>query len=57
MIERQALYCYLFIYLFTYLLIFLFHLGFFFFSVLGLEHRAFTLSHSTNPIFAKSFSR
>jgi hypothetical protein len=29
----------------------------FFFSVLGLELRAFTLSHSTSPIFVKGFSR
>jgi hypothetical protein len=34
------------------------HLGdFFFFSVLGLQLRAFTLSHSTSPIFVKGFSR
>jgi hypothetical protein len=30
---------------------------FFFFVVLGLELRAFTLSHSTSPIFVKGFSR
>jgi hypothetical protein len=30
---------------------------FFFFAVLGLELRAFTLSHSTSPIFVKGFSR
>jgi hypothetical protein len=36
----------------------LFHLQlFFFFAVLGLELRAFTLSHSTSPIFVKGFSR
>jgi hypothetical protein len=35
----------LFIYLFIYLV------------VLGLELRAFTLSHSTSPIFVKGFSR
>jgi hypothetical protein len=29
----------------------------FFFSVLGLELMAFTLSHSTSPIFVKGFSR
>jgi hypothetical protein len=29
----------------------------FFFLGLGLELRAFTLSHSTNPIFVKGFSR
>jgi hypothetical protein len=29
---------------------------FFFSSVLGLELRAFTLSHSTSPIFVKGFS-
>jgi hypothetical protein len=29
----------------------------FFFLVLGLELRAFTLSHSTNPIFVKGFLR
>jgi hypothetical protein len=29
----------------------------FFFAVLGLELRAFTLSHSTSPIFVKDFSR
>jgi hypothetical protein len=29
----------------------------FFFAVLGLELRAFTLSHSTSPIFVKRFSR
>jgi hypothetical protein len=28
-----------------------------FFTVLGLELRAFTLSHSTSPIFAKGFLR
>jgi hypothetical protein len=28
---------------------------FFFFALLGLELRAFTLSHSTNPIFVKGF--
>jgi hypothetical protein len=32
-------------------------LSFFFFPVLGLELRAFTLCHSTNPIFVKGFSR
>jgi hypothetical protein len=32
----------------------LFH---FVFSVLGLKLRAFTLSHSTSPIFVKDFSR
>jgi hypothetical protein len=30
---------------------------FFFFVVLGLELRAFTLSHSTSPIFMKGFLR
>jgi hypothetical protein len=30
---------------------------FFFFFVLGLELRAFTLSHSTSPIFVKGFLR
>jgi hypothetical protein len=30
---------------------------FFFFSVLGLELKAFTLSHSTSPIFMKGFLR
>jgi hypothetical protein len=30
---------------------------FFFSSVLGLELRVFTLSHSTSPIFVKGFSR
>jgi hypothetical protein len=30
---------------------------FFFFSVLKLQLRAFTLSHSTSPIFVKGFSR
>jgi hypothetical protein len=30
---------------------------FFFFAVLGLELRAFTLSLSTSPIFVKGFSR
>jgi hypothetical protein len=29
----------------------------FFLVVLGLELRAFTLSHSTSPIFVKGFSR
>jgi hypothetical protein len=29
----------------------------FIFSVLGLELRAFTLSHSTSPIFVNGFSR
>jgi hypothetical protein len=29
----------------------------FFFLILGLELRAFTLSHSTHPIFVKGFSR
>jgi hypothetical protein len=29
----------------------------FFFVVLGLELRAYTLSHSTSPIFVKGFSR
>jgi hypothetical protein len=29
----------------------------FFFSVLGLELRGFTLSHSTSPIFVKGFLR
>jgi hypothetical protein len=28
-----------------------------FFAVLGLELRAYTLSHSTSPIFVKGFSR
>jgi hypothetical protein len=28
-----------------------FFLSFFFFEVLGFEHRAYTLSHSTSPIF------
>jgi hypothetical protein len=28
-----------------------------FFAVLGLELRAFTLSHSTSPIFVKGFLR
>jgi hypothetical protein len=28
-----------------------------FFAVLGLELRAFTLTHSTSPIFVKGFSR
>jgi hypothetical protein len=32
-------------------------LFFFFLAVLGLELRAFTLSHSTSPIFVKGFSR
>jgi hypothetical protein len=35
----------------------LFHTYFFFFVVLRLELRAFTLSHSTSPIFVKGFSR
>jgi hypothetical protein len=30
---------------------------FFFLAVLGLELRAFTLSHSTSPFFVKGFSR
>jgi hypothetical protein len=30
---------------------------FFFFSVQGLELRAFTLSHHTSPIFVKGFLR
>jgi hypothetical protein len=34
-----------------------FALIFFFFSVLGLELMAFTLSHSTSPIFVKGFYR
>jgi hypothetical protein len=29
----------------------------FFFAVLGLELRAFTMSQSTSPIFVKGFSR
>jgi hypothetical protein len=33
------------------------HIILFFFLVLGLELRAFTLSHSTSPIFVKGFSR
>jgi hypothetical protein len=33
------------------------HSFFFFFAVLGLELRAFTLSHSTSPIFMQGFSR
>jgi hypothetical protein len=33
------------------------HTYFFFFLVLGLELRAFTLSHSTSPIHMKGFSR
>jgi hypothetical protein len=32
-------------------------LSFFFCAVLGLEPRAFTLSHSTSPIFVNGFSR
>jgi hypothetical protein len=32
-------------------------LWFFFFAELGLELRAFTLSHTTTPIFVKDFSR
>jgi hypothetical protein len=32
-------------------------LFFFSFAVLGLELRAFTLSHSISPIFVKGFSR
>jgi hypothetical protein len=36
---------YLYVYLFTYL----------FFAVLGLELRAYTLRHSTSPIFVKVF--
>jgi hypothetical protein len=34
-----------------------FFLSFSFFAVLGLELRAFTLSHSTSPIFVMGFSR
>jgi hypothetical protein len=33
------------------------HMPTFFFPVLGLELRTFTLSHSTSPIFVKGFSR
>jgi hypothetical protein len=32
-----------------------FNSGFFFFAVLGVELRAFTLSHSTSPFFVKVF--
>jgi hypothetical protein len=32
-------------------------LDFFFFSVLGLELRAFTVSPSSSPVFVKGFSR
>jgi ABC-type uncharacterized transport system permease subunit len=32
-------------------------LFFFFLAVLGFELRAFTLNHSTSPIFVKGFSR
>jgi hypothetical protein len=35
----------------------LFFFFFFFFVVLGLELRAYTLSHSTSPIFVKGVSR
>jgi hypothetical protein len=33
------------------------YLFLFFFAVLGFVIRAFTLSHSTSPIFVKGFSR
>jgi hypothetical protein len=33
------------------------HFIFFFFAVLGLELRAFTVSHYTSPIFVKGFLR